>query len=69
MTRKQRLALEIDKIVRIHCKFVGISSVFSKKLKFRSQHTNCVTYYVDIIINCDVTYLVLKDRLTNKEQF
>ena len=67
MTRKQRLALEIYKTVRIHCKVVGISSVFSEKLKFRSQHTNCVTYYVDVI-NYNITLLVLKDILTNKEQ-
>ena len=53
MTRKQYLAIEIYKIVRIHYKIVSNYSVFSEKLKFPGQHT-CMTYYDDII-SCDVT--------------
>ena len=49
MTRKQLLAIEIYKIVRIHCKVVCILSLFSEKLKFCSQHANCVTYYDDVM--------------------
>ena len=49
MTIKQQLAIEIYKIIRIHCKGVGVSSGFSEKLKFCSQQTHCVTYYDDVI--------------------
>ena len=49
MTRKQHLAIEIHKTVRIHCEVVSIMYVFSEKLRFRSQHTNCVTFYDDVI--------------------
>ena len=54
MTRKQYLAIEIHKIVRIHCEVVRIWLIFGEKLRFCSQHTNCVTYY-DNVISCDVT--------------
>ena len=53
MTRKLHLQIEIYKNVRIHYKVFGIWSAFSEKLKFRSQHTNCVTY--DDVISCDIT--------------
>ena len=36
-------------------------------MKIRSKHTNCVSYYDDVI-NYDVSYLTSKDVLTNKEQ-
>ena len=65
--RKQHLAIEIFKIVKIHCKVDSIQSLFGDKLQFRSQHTNCMSYYDDVI-SCDITYLVFKDVLTNKEQ-
>ena len=38
---KKHLAIEIYKIVRM-------SVSVSKKLKIRSQHTNCMTYYGDV---------------------
>ena len=35
------------------------SQFLAKKLTFRSQHTNCATYYDDVI-SCDVTLLASK---------
>ena len=67
MTRKQYLAIEIYKIVRIYCKIVSIYSIFSKILHFHSQLTDWVTYYDDVI-SCNVTWLESKDVLTNKQQ-
>ena len=68
MVRKHNLAIEIYKIVRIHCNVVSATSFFGEKLKFGSQHTNFESYYDDAI-NYDVVQLVLKDALTNKEEF
>ena len=48
--RKQNLAFEIYKIVRIHCYVT-----FWQKV---STHTNCVSYYDDNI-SCDITKLGL----------
>ena len=38
MTRKQHIAVETHKIVRIHCEVVSIEYVSIEKLRFRSQH-------------------------------
>ena len=63
MVRKHNLAIEIYKIVRIHCNVVSATSFFGEKLKFGSQHTNFESYYDD-----SINY-VLNDALTNKEEF
>ena len=50
----QDLAIEIYKIARTNCQDIRrINSLFSEKLKFRSQHTNYVSY--NDVISCDVT--------------
>ena len=48
LTGKQHLAVKIHEIGRIYCE------VSSKRLKFRSQHTDCVTF-CDDVITFDVT--------------
>ena len=60
MTIKQQLAIEIYKIVRIHCEVVSIWLVNSEKLTFRSQHTNCVT-------NCD-DHLIIVKTIVNEQR-
>ena len=61
MVKKQYLAIEIFKIVRLIVKLsvfryilATIVSLSSEKLNYRGQHTNCVSYY-DEVINRDVT--------------
>ena len=47
ITRKQkRLAFEISKIVRIHCKVVKFSQIFAKSWNFTVKHTNNAVYAI-----------------------
>ena len=54
MTRKQHLAIEIERKQLESIVKLSVFSSVSEKLKFRSQHTNCMTYYDDVI-SYDVT--------------
>ena len=65
--KRQYLAIEIYKLVTVCFKVVSIKSDLSKKLKFRSQHENCVSYYYGVI-RCDFILVASKDMLINKEQ-
>ena len=51
--------IRLESIVKLSV----FSHFFSEKLSFRSQHTNCVSYYSDVINRC---IRVLGNRLSSK---